>query len=143
MKKDNNQSIISQLFTEKELAELNFSPEEIADIEEAEQTCELLDVLPSEDKDMDAFFDKFEQMFPPSANPAETYEKFMSLAKSDPKFQAQIFSMMFMLDIVDDIPASTTEKISLSEIQAEKETQITNEKKQKLEEFRNKINSIK
>ena len=142
MKKDNNQSIISKLFTEKELAELNFSPEEIADIEAAEQACELIDVMPNSEKGMDAFFDKFEAMFPPSENAAETYEKFMKLGETDPKFQAQIFSMMFILDAVEDVPQAKTEKISISDIEAEKQSVASDEKMKKIEEFRKKISGI-
>ena len=143
MKKDNSKSIISKLFTKKELKELNFSPEEIADIEAAEQACELIDVMPNTEKEMDSFFDKFEAKFPPSTNPTETYEKFMKLAETDPKFQAQIFSMMFILDTVEEVPPAKAEKISLADIEAEKEIQLSDEKKQKLEEFRKKINGIK
>ena len=143
MKKDNNQSIISKLFTEKELKELNFSPEEIADIEAAEQSCELIDAMPNSDKEMDAFFDKFAAMFPPSENPTETYEKFMKLAETDPKFQKQIFSMMFILDTVEDVPPAKAEKISLADIEAEKHAVVSDEKMKKIEEFRKKISGVK
>lgn len=143
MKKENNQPIISTLFTEKELKELDFSPEEIADIEAAEMAGELFDVMPDSEKGMDEFFDKFAAMFPPSEDPVATYSKFMGLAETDPNFQAQIFSMMFILDAVEEVPPAETEKISMSEIQAEKEIQISDEKKQKLEEFRKKISGIK
>ena len=62
MKKSENKSIISTLFTEKELAELDFTEEEIESIETAELMGQTLDTLPTSEADMDKFFDKFNEI---------------------------------------------------------------------------------
>ena len=59
MKKNIEKPIISTLFTDKELKELNFSPKEIAEIEEAEIISQIADIMPSTEQEMDAFFARF------------------------------------------------------------------------------------
>lgn len=140
-----NKSIISTLFTDAELKELEFTPEEIADIEEAETAGSIVDIMPSSDKDIDAFFDKFDAMFPANdtATPAEIYNRFVGLCEKDPTFQAQIVSMMFIIDQVEDIPEAVTEKVSLDDINKEKAAELNEAQKAKLARFDALLKSAK
>ncbi len=140
-----NKSIISTLFTDAELKELEFTPEEIADIEEAETAGSIVDVMPSSDKDMDAFFDKFDAMFPADdkAEPVEIYNRFMELGEKDPTFQAQIVSMMFIIDQVEDVPEAVTEKVSLADINKEKAAELDEAQKAKIARFDALLKSAK
>ncbi len=127
-----NKSIISSLFTEAELAELNFSAEEIEAIENAEMISRAADVMPNSEKEMDAFFNKFDATFPPSADIEGTYQKFVDLAKSDPVFFNQIVAMHGLVDVVEEVPPAETSKVSLDEIKMEQSLQLDEEKKAKL-----------
>lgn len=140
-----NKSIISTLFTDAELKELEFTPEEIADIEEAETAGSIVDIMPSSDKDMDAFFDKFDAMFPADdkAEPVEIYNRFMELSEKDPTFQAQIVSMMFIIDQVEDVPEAVTEKVSLADINKEKAAELDEAQKAKIARFDALLKSVK
>ena len=140
-----NKSIISTLFTDAELKELEFTPEEIADIEEAETASSIIDIMPSSDKDMDAFFEKFDAMFPAneSAEPVEVYNRFMELGEKDPTFQSQIVTMMFILDQVEDAPEAATEKVSLADIEKEKAAELDDERKAKIARFDALLKSVK
>lgn len=140
-----NKSIISTLFTDAELKELEFTPEEIADIEEAETAGSIVDIMPSSDKDIDAFFDKFDAMFPADdkAEPVEIYNRFMELGEKDPTFQAQIVSMMFIIDQVEDVPEAVTEKVSLADINKEKASELDEAQKAKIARFDALLKSAK
>ena len=81
-----NESIISTMFTEKELAELKFTPEEIEALENAELISQAADFMPNSEKDMDAFFEKYDKTFPPSDDMFGTFKKFVELQKTDPDF---------------------------------------------------------
>lgn len=122
MKKDiknEEKSLISSMFTEKELKELDFTPEEVEILETAEAICMANDVMPDSEKDMDAFFDKFDATFPPSADFEGTLKKFMNLQNTDPKFLQQIIAMSALLDTVEEVPQAETQKVSLDEIKKE------------------------
>ena len=106
---------ISSIFTEKELAQLNFTEEELADILAAEAVGEFVDVMPSTEKEMDEFFTKFEALFRSGDEPTVVYQRYIDLAKTDPKFQSQIVAMTFLLDQIEEVPESKTEKVSLAE----------------------------
>ena len=118
--KNEEKSLISSMFTEKELKELDFTPEEIEILETAEAICMANDVMPDSEKDMDAFFDKFDATFPPSADFEGTFKKFMNLQNTDPKFLQQIIAMSALLDTVEEVPAAETQKVSMADIEKEK-----------------------
>ena len=126
-----NQSIISSLFTEKELAELNFTNDEIEAIEEVEAAKQALAILPSTEKQMDAFFDRVAAECPAGKEFNETFNHYLELSKTDPKFISQIVSMSAIIDTVTPIEESKTEKISLDELNQEKNRQISNSQKEK------------
>ena len=126
-----NQSIISTLFTEKELAELQFSEEEIESIEMAELISQSADVLPDSDAKLDEFFEKFDKMFPPSTDVEGTFKKFMNLQTTDPKFLEQIVAVSALIDTVEEFPPAATEKVSLEDIRKEQNAQLSDERKAK------------
>ncbi len=127
-----NESIISSLFTDAELAELDFSPEEIEAIENAELISRAAAIMPDSEKEMDAFFEKFDATFPPSVDAVGTYKKFMELTKSDPVFIQQIIAMNALVDVVEEVPPAETSKVSLDEIKMEQSVQLDEERKAKL-----------
>lgn len=136
MKKNNdNKSIISTLFTDKELAELDFTPEEIETIETAEAISQAVDVMPDSDKELDAFFEKYDATFPPSVDVEATFNKFMNLPKTDPKFFEQIIAMSALIDTVEQVPPAETSKVSLAEIEQLKNSMQDEEKQAKLAEI--------
>lgn len=146
MKKDNKKEKdfnISSIFTEKELAQLNFTEEELADIMAAEAMGEFVDIMPNGDKEMDEFFTKFEALFRTGEPAPVVYQRYMDLAKTDPKFQAQIVAMTFLLDQIEEVPESKTEKVSLEDIKKEQESQLSDERKQKIAEFDRILKSMK
>lgn len=126
-----NESIINSLFTDKELEELEFTPEEIEIIETAELVSQLSDSIPDSDEKLDKFFDKFEKTFPPSEDMVETMKRFMSLSESDPEFFSQIIAYNTLIDTVEEVPEATAEKVSLADIKKEKNIQIDAERKAK------------
>lgn len=132
MKKNNeNKSIISTMFTDKELAELDFTPEEIEILENAEAICQANDVMPNDDKSIDAFFEKFDAIFTPSEDLQGTYDKFLNLQKTDPTFFHQIIAMSALLDTVNEVPPAETQKVSMDDIEKEKAAVATEEQKAK------------
>ena len=143
MKKNNeNKSIISTVFSEKELAELNFSEEEIAEIEEAELICQAADVAPSTEKELDAFYAKLEATFPPSEDVEGTFNKFMDLQKTDPKFFEQIVAVSALIDTVEEVQPAETQKVSLDEIKAVQTAQSDEAKQAKFARIDAMIKSI-
>lgn len=136
MKKNNeNKSIISTLFTDKELAELNLTPEEIEVLETAEAVSQAADIVPESEKDLDVFFEKYDATFPPSTDFEATVNKFRDLEKTDPKFFQQIVAMSALIDTVEEVPPVETEKVSLAEIEKEKAAIVGEEQKAKLAEI--------
>lgn len=127
--KKENKSIISSIFTDEQLKRLNFSKEEIEIIEEAALIRQAADVMPNSEAEMDAFFQKLDATFPPSSDLAGTFNKYMDLMKTDPKFFSQIVAMNALLDTVEDEPEAKTEKISVKDIKKEKAA-VSNEQKQ-------------
>ena len=123
---------ISSIFTEKELAQLNFTEEEIADIEAAEAIGEFVDLMPKTEKEMDEFFAKFESMFVTDEAPDVIFNKYAELSNTDPTFQAQIFAMTFLLDQIEEVPEPKTEKISISDIKKKKMFNFQMKEKKKL-----------
>ncbi len=136
MKKNENKSIISTMFTDKELAELNFTPEELETLETAEAICQANDVMPDDDKDMEAFFEKFNTLFAPSEDVQGTFEKFLNLKKTDPKFFEQIVAMSALLDTVEEVPEAGTEKVSMADIEKEKAAVATADQKARFAEIK-------
>ena len=134
---------ISSIFTEKELAQLNFTEEEIADIEAAEAIGEFVDLMPKTEKEMDEFFAKFESMFVTDEAPDVIFNKYAELSNTDPTFQAQIFAMTFLLDQIEEVPEPKTEKVSISDIEKEKDVQLSNERKEKIAKFDKILKSLK
>ena len=126
-----NESIISTMFTEKELAELKFTPEEIEALENAELISQAADFMPNSEKDMDAFFEKYDKTFPPSDDMFGTFKKFVELQKTDPDFYSQIIAMNALVDVVEEVPEATTEKVSLDDIKKEQNAQLSEERKAK------------
>ena len=136
MKKNNeNKSIISTIFTEKELAELNFTEEEIADIEEAELICKTADLVPDSEKELDAFYDEVEKLFSSSNNPAEVFEAYKNKINTDKKFAERFLAISTLIDTVEVLPESTTEKVSLSDIKDEK-------KQEKIDRIKSLLNTL-
>lgn len=129
MSKNNDKSIISTLFTEKELKELDFTAEEIEMLEAAEETSQLLDVLPSTEKEVDEFFAKFDAEFAPNENAAAVMQKFLELPQHDPKFFNQILAMNLLIDEVEEVPEAKQEKVSLDDINKEKTAQAVKARK--------------
>ena len=111
----------------------DFTPEEIEILETAEAICMANDVMPDSEKDMDAFFDKFDATFPPSADFEGTLKKFMNLQNTDPKFLQQIIAMSALLDTVEEVPAAETQKVSMADIEKEKAAVTKKEKKAKFD----------
>ena len=135
-------SIISTIFTDAQLKELNFTPEEIEAIEDAEAISQMIDILPSEEKDMDAFYDKINATFPPSSDIESTFNKYVELSKTDPKFFEQIIAMSLLLDTIEDVPQASAQKVSLAEIAKEKKSQSTAEKQAKMKRVDDAIKAI-
>ncbi len=136
MKKNNeNKSILSKVFTDKELAELDLTPEELENLEIAEAICQANDVLPDNEKDIEAFYAKFDALFAPSEDVQGTYDKFVNLKKTDPKFFEQIVAMSALLDAVDEVPPAETSKVSLDDIEKEKTAVANEEQKAKFAEI--------
>ncbi len=140
--KNENKSIISMIFTDKELAELNFTPEEIGNIERAELISQMAAILPDSEKEMEAFFAKCEATFPPSTDAMATAQKYAELQKTDPEFLSQIIALSGLIDEVEEIKPAETEKISLADIEKEKATIADEEKQAKLEDFKARFKSF-
>ena len=119
------------MFTDKELAELDFTPEEIEILENAEAICQANDVMPNDDKSIDAFFEKFDAIFTPSEDLQGTYDKFLNLQKTDPTFFHQIIAMSALLDTINEVPPAETQKVSMDDIEKEKAAVATEEQKAK------------
>lgn len=121
MKKNNeNKSIISTIFTEKELAELKFTPEEIADIEEAELVCRTADLVPNSEKELDAFYAEVDALFSSSEDPNVVFENYKNKINSDQKFAERFLAINTLIDTVEEVPEATTAKVSLDDIKNEK-----------------------
>lgn len=135
-------SIISTIFTDAQLKKLNFTPEEIEAIEDAEAISQMIDILPDEEKDMDAFYAKLAQTFPLNIGFEETYKRFADLSFSDPKFFEQIIAMSLLLDTIEDVPQASAQKVSLAEIAKEKKSQSTAEKQAKMKRVDDAIKAI-
>lgn len=131
MSKNNDKSIISTLFTEKELKELDFTAEELELLEAAEETSQMIDLLPSTEKEIEAFFAKFDAEFAPNDDMAATMQKFLELPQHDPKFFNQILAMNLLIDEVEEVPAAKQEKVSLDDIAKEKTSQAMKARKAK------------
>ena len=67
----------------------------------------------------------------------------MELGEKDPAFQAQIVSMMFLLDQVEEVPEAVTEKVSLDEINKEKAAELDEAQKAKIARFDALLKSAK
>lgn len=129
--KNEEQSIISTLYTKEQLKKFNFTPEEIEVIEEAELIRRTADLMPDTEEELDAFYAKLAATFPPSSDLKATYDKYLNLFKTDRKFVEQILAMSVLLDTVEDIPQAKTEKVTASDIKKEKVAQTTAAKKAK------------
>ena len=120
---EKNENVISSLFTQKELEELNFSAEELEALEDAELLSRVLDNLPNDEKHYDAFFKKFDEYFPlDKMSTKEVLAKYEELLKKDPKFIEQYISMSVVIDEVSEFPPAKTEKVSLNDIKEQKDT---------------------
>lgn len=131
MSKNNDKSIISTLFTEKELKELDFTAEELELLEAAEETSQMIDLLPSTEKEIEEFFAKFDAEFAPNDDMAATMQKFLELPQHDPKFFNQILAMNLLIDEVEEVPEAKQEKVSLDDIAKEKTSQAVKARKAK------------
>lgn len=140
---NNNENIISSLFTDKELEELNFSEEELATLEEAELISRAADVVPSTEKEIDAFYKKLDALFPDNLSAEEHWERYVELQKTDPKFLEQIVAVSALLDTVEEFPPATAEKVSLEEVMGEKQSIADEEKSAKLARVKAILDSIK
>ncbi len=127
-------SIISELFTDAELAELNFTQDEIDAIEEAELVSKLADVLPSTEEGAEALIQRIDKEFP-TEDPQDVYDRFNKLVETDPVFINQIIAYGNLMDQVTEVPPPSTEKIDLSE--------VANLKKElKEQDLQEKLNSV-
>lgn len=130
MKKNNNEkTTISTIFTEKELAELNFTEEEIETIEQAQMLIKMADTLPSDEKAIDALMDKIDATF--TGNLEETILKLKELSEKDPAFLNQIMVLGELFDEVEQVPPPKAEKVSLADISKVNAENAADEKKAK------------
>ena len=142
-KNKENESIISQMFTEKELADLNFTPEEIETLEYAESVNRALNFMPNSDKDMEALFDRLEKEFPKGKSAEETLAHYEELMKTDPEFIQQLVTMSLVLDEVEQVPPPKSEKISADELSSEKENQNAEKQKNLFKNIDNLLKNMK
>lgn len=98
------------LFTEEELKKLNLTPEELANLEAADAFCDTAELLPDDEKGMDAFFDKIEKTFPNDFQGA--FEKLGEVAQKDPAFFRQLLALNSILNDVEEVPPARVEKIN-------------------------------
>lgn len=135
-----NQSIISEMFTPAELAELKFTPEEINILEGAEAMNRALTIMPSTEKEMDAFFDRIDREFPDGKSFSEIFGHYQELMKTDPEFIGQIVTMSILADEVEVVPPPKSEKVSLDEI---KNIKVSDSQKKKIAEINAVLKKMK
>lgn len=144
MKTNNKEkSVISTLFTEKELAELQFTPEEIEMIEDAENMCDMIDLLPDSEKDIDAFFKKFDTHIYSGNTAEEIAGNFFKLAETDPKFFNQVISLSLLLDEIEEVPEAKVEKISSSQLSNVKLSAETAKRKAEFDKLKKVLDNKK
>lgn len=143
MDKNQEKSIISQVFTDKELEELGFTEEEISDIEAAETFSKIADVLPDSDDALDKLFERIDKEFPDDAEPEKVVERYKELSKSDPKFLDQILAIEFLISQVTPVPEPKTEKVSLDAIESIQKGIEESEKNEKYKAILEAIKNMK
>lgn len=116
MEKVENKSLISEMFTPEELAELKFTAEEIEILEGAEAMNRALKIMPDSEKEMDEFFARVEKEFPAGRPPEETFAHYQELMKTDIDFIGKMVTMSALVDEVEQVPPPTSEKVSADEI---------------------------
>ena len=89
---------------------------EIAILEEAEAISQAADNLPDKDAQLEAFFEKFAETFPPMADPQAAVDRYVEVANKDPQFISQLISVASLLDVIEEVPPATAEKVSLEDI---------------------------
>lgn len=119
----------SVVLTESDIAEmksLGLSEEEIIGIQYANDFCDIVDMLPD---DTEAFSKKIEDVFPDNAQ--GIFDKIGDIAQNDPEFLQQLVAMSEVLSSVTEVAAPSVEKVTLSDIDADK-----------IQERQDKINDI-
>lgn len=124
-------SILKEIFTEKELAELDFTEEEIDAIESAEQLSQITSVLPQNEKELDKLFEKIDKTFPNDADFMTIAKIYGELMNKDPQFINQLYAISFIMDEVTPVPEPKTEKVSLNTVNQLNQTLAQDEKKAK------------
>ena len=106
------------LLTAEEIAKAKITPEELAILEAADAFCDVVDLLPSDEKGMDAFFDKMDKTFPNDFEGA--FNKLGEVAQKDPNFYVQLLALTTILnDVVEEEPAKV-EKVKTNIIKKAK-----------------------
>lgn len=95
-------------FTEEELKELNFTPEELETLEGASAYSETVDMLPD---DPDAFIKKIEETFSDDDNEDTTLQKLTDLCKTDPDFVNQMIALQEVYGAVKLYPEEEDSEI--------------------------------
>ena len=86
----NNETKSFLPFTEEELKELNFTPEELEILETASAFVETEEMIPD---DADEFIKKIENTFSDTDTSDETFQKLTDLCKTDPEFVNQMIAL--------------------------------------------------
>lgn len=106
----NNETESFLPFTEEELEQLNFTPEELEILESASAYAKTESLLP---EDMDGFIQKIDESFDDSANPDVTFQKLADLCTTDPDFVSQLLAFQEVYSAVkvyDDEEVSENRK---------------------------------
>lgn len=118
MKKNNNNDLI---FTPEELKELKFTEEELELFEDTRAIVETAETLPENpDKLLDFYNKKVPNDFEKALNALG------ELSKSNPKFVQDLLSMFYLMEDVEQEPAPEVQKVTLSDINAEKNDDLLN-----------------
>lgn len=143
MDKNQEESVLSKIFTEKELEELSFTDEEIEAIESAETLSKIADVLPEDEMGITKIFEKIDKEFPDEMTPAEMVAKYEELAHKDLKFIDQLFAISYVISYVTPVPEPKTEKVSLDAIESIQKTIAESEKNEKYKAILEAIKNMK
>ena len=133
MKKVQNQGVIEPYKVSQEDIELfEYTPEEVAIIEEAENYSRLAQFIPGTEAEYKAFVDKFNKYF--SENDALTaFNKIGEIGKTDPEFINQMYAITIILDAAEVEKAPTTEKVSVDSIRKLQKSIASAEEEAKLD----------
>lgn len=101
------------------MRELGLTDEELEVLQNANVVAETVDMIP-DGNDLDKLAQKIRKIFA-GKNVGKEINDFFALAQKDPQLFNQIVLLYEVLDMHQELPSASTQKVSLADIDAEKD----------------------